>query len=450
MTDDKPATGSIIDIDPSVFFRFNRLDLAIKLIYAEAVKTNSKSTYPRNIYRKHLFSITGGNGKFIEYGNSPPKIGFSQFEEVFISLIKGCPRDFPPVSIDSDFRLTNGAHRAVAGFINGQSVSAILVGKPRNILADYNFFKNAHSLRHHLGREDLDHALLKLCSINPNIQVLIVYPSMRNKILLAELRSHPDFFLERSFRLNPKAKIKLLDFLYPNNENFVNLTPENNYIAYRDRFNAPGKVRVFFFETHETITLEKLKSNLRNKYKLLNGAIHTPDTFEETIELLEVLLIKNSRKYLQDFDLEYARALRGKLKDLHAPSPERLVVGSSSLALIGVRFPRDLDIVSYSHVVDSLDSKIDMHTQYWLNRGFNVDELIDNPRDYIKVYGTKYVSIGNLAKFKLKRHERKDVRDICLILRLEVKRLMSFPYIADHFIKGYLRIFRDSFLREAR
>jgi hypothetical protein len=439
---DKLQAGNTIKVNPIQCFTSNRIDLIFKLIYGESIKRNSKARYPRKLYKRHLFSITGGNGKFVEHGNIPPKAGFDQFDEIFRSLINGNVEDFSPVQIDVDHRLNNGAHRTVAAFLKNELIFAQVDEKPRGIIADYNFFKTANRWRYRLNQENLDYALLRLTSLNPRIQVFVVFPSMRNKSLLNELRSQESFFLEREFRLNPIAKWKLLDFLYPKAENFVNLNSENNHNAFRDRFNAPGKLRIFFFENNEGDFLARLKVTLRNKYRLDNGSIHTPDNNIETNHLLEVLLVKNSRRNLHNLDLEYARSFSQRWETSKPKLSEAAIVGSTPLALLGIRPSRDLDLIFHSGGPFESSESFDLHNIYWESKGFNIDELIVNPRNFMSVYGVKYVSIRNVLRFKFLRHERKDLKDLLLILRLEFGIAPMLFLSIKHTTKGYLRIFK--------
>jgi hypothetical protein len=440
---DEIKAGSTIRLDPIQCFTSNRIDMIFKLIYGESIKHNSRATYPREVYKKHLFSITGGTGKFVEHGNNPPKAGFTEFDETFKSLINGNVKVFPPVRVDLNLHLNNGSHRVVAGYLQDKEISAEVDEKPRGIKADYRFFKKANRWRYRLNEENLDYALLRLAKINPRIQFLVVYPSMRNKVLLAELRNHENFFLERSFRLNPIAKSKLLQFLYPEPENFINLNPQNSHNAFRDRFNTPGKLRIFFFENNEYPFLSRLKHDMRNRYRLPSGSIHTPDSFTEAIHLLEVLLIKNSRKNLHSFNLKCAHELRHSWAELQNSPVEREIVGSYALALLGMRHARDLDLIFHSGNKIDPTERYDVHNLYWEDKGFNVDELIVNPRNFMCIYGIKIVSIENLFRFKLLRHELKDLRDLLLILSHRFKSKFSSIDTLKHFVIGHLRILRN-------
>lgn len=447
---DKLQAGFTIKVNPIQCFTSNRLDLIFKLIYGESIERASQARYPRKLYKKHLFSITGGNGRFVEHGNIPPKAGFDQFDEVFRSLINGSVEDFPPVRIDLDYRLNNGAHRTVAAFLRNSLISAQVDEKPRGIIADYHFFKKANRWRYRLNQENLDYALFRLTSLNPRIQILVVFPSMHNENLLFELRDQEGFFLEREFRLNPIAKWKLLEFLYPKAENFVNLNSKNNCNAYRDRFNLPGKIRIFFFEHNESDYLARLKVNMRNKYRLVNGSIHTPDNNVESNHLLEILLVKNSRKNLHKIDLEYARSVSMKWEIIKPALTEAAIVGSTPLALLGIRPSRDLDLIFHTGGPLESSNSFDLHNLYWERKRFNIDELIVNPRNFMSIYGVKYVSIRNLQRFKILRHERKDLRDLLLILKFKFEIAPTMLLSVKHATKGYLRISKSLLRKLAR
>ena len=430
----------IQDVSPIQLFTSNRLDLVFKLVYAESVARDSKAIYPHKIYKKHLFSVTGSNGKFIEYGNVIDKKGFSQFETTFKSLISGNVLDFPPIHLDHNFALNNGAHRAIAAFVQGKSISAFTDEEPRGIMADYNFFKVANRWRYRLNKTNLDYALLRLASLNPRIQIVVVYPTMRNRKLLTELRNHQSFFLERNFRLNVVAKRAILDFIYPESKNFVNLSQVNLQNAFRDRFNLPGKLRIFFFESRELDFAVGLKTELRDRHNLSNGSIHTPDNHKESIDLLEVLLLKNSRHNIHNIDTTYAKKISVKIDELELLDKNAQVVGSTPLALFGLRDSRDLDLIFPSNTVPATSSEFDSHNAYWEKMKFNVDELLENPKFFMRVYGVKYISIRTLLHFKLRRGEVKDFKDLSLMAVSKIAGFYILIKTISHWVIGYLRL----------
>lgn len=438
-----PHSREPFRINPIECFTPNRLDLIFKFIYGQSVLSNSKAKYPKRVYKNHLFSITGRNGKFIEYGNIPRKEGFQVFDETFQSLLKADAKSFPPVNLDQDFKLNNGAHRTVAALLQNETISAVYDEKPRGIDASYLFFKKASRWRYRLSQIDLDYALLKFSEINSNVKLLVVYPSMKNENLIEELRGHQEFFLERNFRLRSAAKWKLLDFLYPEPENFVNLNPRNLENAFRDRFNLPGRLRIFFFYTKDVQFTNALKLNLRSKYNLPTGSIHTPEHREEALALLEVLLNKNSRQNIHNFNLGFASQVKRSLNEMPYNTSEIAVVGSSPLALLNIRNSKDLDIICRPQVDVERGNGIDIHNPYWEKMGFNIDEILDNPNHFMLVNGVKYISKWKLIRFKILRRERKDVLDVCRVVINQVKSSFLIVFSIKHFIKGHLRIARN-------
>jgi hypothetical protein len=437
-------------ISPLECFTSNRLDLSFKYIYGQAVLSQSTSEYPLKVYKNHLFVITGGNGKFIEYGNNPAKEGFDTFVETFHSLLHGKAKDFPSVRVDRELKLNNGAHRVVAALLQRQMISVVFDEAPRGISADYSFFQKNNTLRYRLNQVDLDYALLKLAELNQNIKILVVYPSVRNHALFDELRLYKEFFLERNFRLNVVAKRKILQFLYPETENFVNLNARNLENAFRDRFNAPGKLRIFFFESRDDNFVTNLKLELRSKYSLPTGSLHTQDNHKESMNLLEVLLNKNSRRNLHNFDLNFAKTIQRNLSRFSEIDANVCVVGSSPLNLLSIRKSRDLDLLSRHEGLISENSGLDLHNQYWKKMGFNVDDILDNPRNFITIFGVKYVSCLNLIWFKIRRHEKKDLLDIAKIIRHKMLGLLLVFPTFRHYLKGHLRTLKSEFLIRAR
>ena len=122
---------------------------------------------------------------------------------------------------------------------------------------------------------------------------------------------------------------------------------------------------------------------------------------------------------------------------------EMAVVGSSSLSLLNIRDSRDLDIICRPQIDIEKKYAIDVHNPYWTKMGLNIDEILDNPKHFMIVYGVKYVSIWKLIHFKILRRERKDVMDICRIVRNQIKSSFLVFSTFNHYVKGYLRMAKN-------
>ena len=206
----------------------------------------------------------------------------------------------------------------------------------------------------------------------------------------------------------------------------------------------------FFFESSELNFSVGLKTGLRDRYNLLNGSIHTPDKHKESMDLLEVLLLKNSRHNIHNFDATYAKKISAKIDKLEQLGKSTQVVGSTPLALLGLRDSRDLDLIFPSNSVPATSSGFDSHNAYWEKMKFNVDELLENPKFFMKVYGVKYVSIGTLSNFKLRRGEVKDFKDLSLIAASKIRGLSIQVKTINHGMIGYLRLAHNLWRKFAR
>lgn len=101
-----------------------------------------------------------------------------------------------------------------------------------------------------------------------------------------------------------------------------------------------------------------------------------------------------------------------------------LVDSSSVLSLYGLREARDIDYLSNVEPLPKSDV-YDLHNSYIRYYGCDLDELIDNPKNYFYFFGVKYVSLNRLRIMKKNRGEQKDKVDLRLINSLNKKRMKN-------------------------
>jgi hypothetical protein len=91
-------------------------------------------------------------------------------------------------------------------------------------------------------------------------------------------------------------------------------------------------------------------------------------------------------------------------------------VGSGVLSIYGLRDARDLDIViAPEHIEAAAKHGVESNNAHWESHGFEIRQLLYDPRNYFCFNGIKFLSVDPLIKLKTKRGEEKDFVDLSLI-----------------------------------
>ena len=116
------------------------------------------------------------------------------------------------------------------------------------------------------------------------------------------------------------------------------------------------------------------------------------------------------------------------LLTLALPTNYFCVDGSSTLAIYGIREPRDLDYVHYGETeINSGYKEIGNHNSELKFHAISKDELIFNPENHFIINGYKFISIQCLQRMKENRGEVKDKDDIKRINDFLSKRTVYIP-----------------------
>lgn len=135
-------------VPPQRLMHPQRFDLIAKYIYAQHYQKNTRSSWPKELYREHIRAFNNFHesnppahylGGFIEQGK--PKHCFADFltsyNNTLDSLKQGYDLDKTPipVAIRNDFILMNGAHRAASCMAYGHQVP--ITRLPLRVRPDY-------------------------------------------------------------------------------------------------------------------------------------------------------------------------------------------------------------------------------------------------------------------------------------------------------------------------
>jgi hypothetical protein len=191
-----------------------------------------------------------------------------------------------------------------------------------------------------------------------------------------------------------------------------------------ERHLGPEKKNYYvIFQVERVGQEQEIKQTLRNQVSKSLGEerqIHGSDNHLETLRLVEPLLNRNSRQFLnfspigsENRILEnvFSCGFSSNLKD----NQQWCIDGSATLEIFGIRKANDLDYVS--QIPLNGVTRADLHNSEYFAFPTSIEEVIFDPRKHLRLEGLKFISLPALVEQKVTRAESKDNTDVSLVAR---------------------------------
>lgn len=411
---------------PTSLITPKRFDLVIKEWSSHLISLGIRDE--KSIYGRHLFMITGFNRKIIEYGNTPEKKGFTAFADTFSEILhaKFPYRERVPIIKDGEgYLIQNGAHRTAASINRSKMLAVTLENLSRGrIDSSRKFFSSRYFGRRIIKDKELDALAHRYTMLKPTTCFIVLFPSILNSKRIKkeiEERLGSNIVAKKGVYLPTSAEKYLLKILYSikieiNNQHKV----FNNLI--RDRFRIPGKTFFYSMDNIDFQELRKFKADLREKFHLPAGSIHTSDSYEESLSISELIFTNKINRFARNYNGIFADP---PILDLGSTTVA--LTGGSVLQALGIRKASDTDYICLeeSKVQNLYCNAFECHNTYFSNLGINVRRLFNNPSNFFYAQNVLYLNVINLLKFKIKRRERKDLKDFLTILLIIISNLIT-------------------------
>lgn len=273
-----------------------RIDIIVKYYYIKARETGENLDLAKEIYTRHIEAFS--DGTFTEQGK-PEKNTIEKYFEVFDGLIdsfkeKGFDEELSLLPVGKNNEILDGSHRAACALYFNQRVKVI---KFEDLSVDYGFefFK-----KRLLDDFYLDFIAKEYVNLDRDVYAMFVWP----RIGTDKNEEYIDKSLkEDGFHVLYKKKIKLDkeglwnvvfntykdEFWVGNPSNKFKGVDDNRNLNYSDE----GSLYVYILNNLEVDSLIEKKEALREHFGVGNNSIHSFDTSEESIELLDILLDKD-------------------------------------------------------------------------------------------------------------------------------------------------------------
>lgn len=445
-SESSPASIAATDIkwiDPRELLHPERLDIAVKAMYANSIlgkPTHNSLISAEENYLNHILFRTGGR----EPGDENRKGSLDQFQQQFIELIdsmqtNGFDANHPiPVARRTGIIL-NGAHRLAAALCLGiKNVPIILQDDVDGLTWNCNWF-----VMNGFSPTAIDEITKTWVSLRADLAgCVILWPAAESHWhkIESDIQETTPIVYRRTIHLSTAAFKECVRDIYATDWGPI---PGEN-IERKIDFFSDHKPCIRFLVVSQIYPddLKKLKVNIRNKYHHIVPAdkfatLHTTDTQRETSYIAQLILnraslaaIKNRPK--NGFRPAFLKWLSDYVAELHKLQidPDKCcVVGSGVLEAYGIRQATDLDFTITHDIrnqfftpgVTHLTPELDVVSMDYPRAKSaselppNDNDLIQDSANHIFVRGLKFSNLDIVITRKKHQRRFKDLMDIGLV-----------------------------------
>lgn len=400
----------------------DRLDIMARLDFAESRIRGIYNPWASRLYRSFL-TASEPSGKFVEDNG---KLSIEDYEFQYLRLIdslnlRGFDSEISRVPVGPG-GITNGAHRVAVSLALGIPVG---IEPSDDLQASHLGYKGL--LASGLSQDQVEYMVWRYVQNKKNTRVLIFSNVSRQAIeksifTLRSLLTNRELYSTELF-LSDIGKRRILKLSYGHLDWWSDSLVEK-LVAER-HLGTQKRNYLVLFQVERLGQEQEIKEALREELDKSLGfewQIHGSDNHFETLRLLEPLLNRNSRLFLNLSPLgSENRILAEVVACGFTPQPEInqewSIDGSSTLELFGIRMARDIDYVSVTNLSPRV-SRADLHNAEYLARPTSLEDIIFDPRKHMRVEGVKFISLPTLVEQKISRGEKKDNHDISQVAHL--------------------------------
>lgn len=416
-----------VRIDPKEFLSPERLDIVPKVLYIKNREEKINAPFFDEMYSEHIKAFNDFN----EDDKKSKEDFKNSFDNVIDSVKKnGFDKRKGLVPMTKNRVAGHGAHRIASAIYFNQPVFAEINEEGKDVSYDYSFFKKRGLSEKFLDEIAFQYSKLK----GKNLYFCIFWGTSFNKINDSEIK---DFLKKKNMKIVYGKQAELTEVGKKNTviacyegEKWLGSAKKGHPGAMNKAsycFWGSNKVKVFLLESENSKKVVEFKEDIRNYLGLDKHALHISDTQEESDRLCELFFNKNSLFFINNSEKAFSKDM-GFKKDVR--NKENLAITSSFVMdLFGIRESKDVDYISFKNGnVEGIED----HNKYFSKE--RLKELIYDPENYFVFNGLKFLTLENISKFKEKRGESKDVRDVKLISSFLSKNKKSFD-LKDEIIK---------------
>ena len=423
----------IKEIEPQKLIHSKRIDIIVKLKYIENVEKQLNCQYYNQLYKKHIEAFSGGT--FIEYGseekNSIDKY-IKTFNELITSIkVDGFDENKSLVPVGKENIILDGAHRTSIAIYYHKPLKIIIL-KDKTIDFGANFFKERL-----LKIPYIEYIITEYCKLKENIFVFSIWPKTNDRDTIEKkITQNTNVIYSKELELTDNGYRNLMLQMY-GKYNCGDNTQNHFESIYAEGENNKKKTKIYIVEATNKGEILELKEEIRNIGNKNQNAIYSTEDKEETIEMAEVLLNKNSLDFLNmaksdkyESVYETIQLYKQQIEKYNLNPDEFIVDADSVLAVYGLKDEKKTSFLTYNQDYQKIENQcIKCNNENSDLYKETIAEIINNPKFYFYFLGVKFVDIKLIKRYKknnLNKEKKKDIRQIKRII--SHKRNFKYSY----------------------
>ncbi|MBW8185206.1 ParB/RepB/Spo0J family partition protein [Shewanella nanhaiensis] len=432
-------------INPRLLLNEQRYDVIIKYVVALFFKNGfCHESLPRrikDIYIEHIKIVT--EGKFSELSSSKKTADeyLYRFYELYNNIKEsGFQNELGAIPLANNDTIINGAHRlAVALVLDIESIPVLKLDIAPLKYSESFFIKSG------LPQQELDFVNILFSDVYQGAYIACLWPSVKHNLDKVKTILGPRVVSYREIEFTEVGKKNLLLQLYPY-ESWIG-NPGNGFSGLNNKilpcFKNGENAQFILFINDSLEQVLKLKDKVRSLHSNGKHSIHITDTKNE-VNILSRLIFSLETQKIMDVAVPWTfPSFYEEISKLANSSYKKgiVLVGSSSLGILGKRLPSDVDylnISSNSETKSNLLSLSDAFSEHLTEKRYYAPDCIDKFSVGYDVYyflGVSFASLNIIVDMKTKRSEAKDIDDVTMLMPYCKKSTSRIDKLANRFLK---------------
>jgi len=267
----------------------------------------------------------------------------------------------------------------------------------------------------------LDALALEYCEQHKDCFISIVWPTVNythEKMIYDVLSEHGLVAYRKKFVLQNNGPLTVLEAIP---EKAPTIKDHFSFYFPPELKEYPMMLFVLRSQSAEEITISKKK--VREILNIYPFSIHVNDIHWQAMDLARLLLNNNSIHFLNHHKREDFKTFNSLLpsyvnflKERQVNEWDSCVDGSSVLSAYGIRdCSVDFDFLNVKTENFGTIFPLDHHNIAWTQLGFDIKDIIYNPKNFFYFKNVKFVSLPATREFKAKQGRERDIADVALM-----------------------------------